>query len=75
MSTGETTMHRVILAAGVAILVSLGIILARSQGRAQRGDTRSPSTASNPRHLPPMWITAAERADLRSEAETSAAPH
>jgi hypothetical protein len=68
-------MHRVILAAGVAILLSLGIILARSQGRAQPGDARSASTASNPRHLPPMPMTAAKSADLHSDAGASPAPH
>ena len=66
MSTGETTMHRVILAAGVAILVSLGIILARSQGRAQPGDTGSASAVSNSSgRLAPRPMTAGVSADAR----------
>ncbi|MFL5517704.1 MAG: hypothetical protein ACJ8DJ_16220 [Gemmatimonadales bacterium] len=40
-------MHRLILAAGVAILVSLGIILARSQGTAASADTRAAAAGSN----------------------------
>jgi hypothetical protein len=47
-------MRRVILAAGVAILVSLGIILARSQGRAGSADTRSASAVSSSEHRTPI---------------------
>jgi hypothetical protein len=41
-------MHRLILAAGVAILLSLGIILARSQGKVEPADTRPAPTVLNP---------------------------
>jgi hypothetical protein len=39
-------MHRVMLAAGAAILVTLGVILARSQGRAQSSDVPPISSVS-----------------------------
>ena len=60
-------MHRVMLAAGAAILVSLGVILARSQGRAQSSDVppiSSVSSVSEDSVGNPM--TAAELAQLHA---------
>jgi hypothetical protein len=70
--SGEITVHRVILAAGVAILVTLAIILARSQGGAAASDTRSASVVSNRSE---HWASmrAAASADLHGETEAGAA--
>ena len=51
------------LTAGVAILVSLGIIVARSQGRAQPSDTTA--TARSP-FASPAPMTPAEIAELHA---------
>jgi hypothetical protein len=57
-------VHRVMLCAGVAILMSLGVIVARSQGRAQATDAQTASDVSNlSAHPTPM--TAAEIAELQ----------
>jgi hypothetical protein len=56
-------MHRVMLAAGAAILVSLGVILARSQGRAQSSDVPPISSVSS---VSEDLMTAAELAQLHT---------
>jgi hypothetical protein len=64
-------MHRVILAAGAAILVSLGVILARSQGRAQSSDAPAVSSVSSPSEdSAGNLITAAELAELHAAVAT-----
>jgi HAMP domain-containing protein len=65
------TMHRVMLSAGVAILVSLAIIVARSQGGAQPNDARAASGVSDSSEHPmPAPITAAEIAELHAAVAT-----
>jgi hypothetical protein len=45
-------MHRVMLAAGVAILLTLGVILARSQGRVQPSNVPAVAELPSPESPP-----------------------